>query len=953
MSARLKEQPNEWLNRAKKTAFYFEGTRYEAFEGDTISSALLAAGVKTLARSFKYHRKRGVLSLADHDANVLVESVHEANIRADVTAPQVNRDYRAVNTIGGLKWDLGAMLGWLARALPVGFYYKAFYRPSWAFPYWERLIRRLAGLGTADPRRRSERQSRSYRHCDVLIVGAGPAGLSAALQAAALGLKTVLVDENEHAGGSLSYRDLSDDAQSWRASAVEEIENLELVELLCGATAAGCYDDYLMPIVTAAGVVQIHARSIILATGLIEQPAVFTNNDIPGVMLASGAQRLAHRYAVAPGASCVVLSANDQGYQAAAELQAAGVNVTTIVDTRAAPPMNVAGVTTLTDSYVARANANNGELCSVVIKDNERGTERTIDCDALLMSVGWAPAGSLLRQAGGTLVYDESLQQVVPEHMPARFATAGSINGIFAFDDRRKDGKEAAKFIAAELGLEVTAAAKVLPQSAPQSHPYPIFGATKAFVDFDEDLTPQDLKVGFKEGFDSVELLKRYSTIGMGPSQGKVSNMNGIRELAKLRGEPVGAIGTTTPRPFWQPVPMAKLAGRRLRREWHTPMHEYHLAQGAEMMDTGAWRRPKSYAAGSTREQIEREYQAVRESAGIIDVSTLGKIELFGSGAEALLEHAYTCGFDKLKLGMTRYIFMVDGSGTIVDDGVAARLADNHFYLTATSTHAQTVVRLLQLYADQLALDVNIIDRTTQLGAMNLAGPLSRQILKRITNMDLAEEAFPYLAIREGMVGGVTARLMRVGFVGELGYEIHCEAKHARGLWEAILTAGEAESCRAFGVEAQRLLRLEKGHIIIGQDTDGTTNPFEVNLGWGVKLSKPRFHGRHSLAELKPKVARKLVGFKVDQSVQVEENHLVIEKDDIAGRVTSVAFSPAAQATIGLAFVRLELCEVGSVIQIRIGDGRLIEGTVVATPIYDPDNLRQRIDDPQSLESAA
>jgi sarcosine oxidase subunit alpha len=437
--------------------------------------------------------------------------------------------------------------------------------------------------------------------------------------------------------------------------------------------------------------------------------------------------------------------------------------------------------------------------------------------------------------------------------------------------------------------------------------------------------------------------MKRYSTIGMGPSQGKLSNMNGVRILAHLRGSDVNAIGVTTTRPFTYPVPMGILAGRRLRRQWHTPMDELHRASGADMGEAGTWLRPMSYTAGSPLAAIEQEYHTVREAVGLIDVSTLGKIEIFGVDAQALLDYAYTCSFEKLQPGMTRYIIMTDGSGTLVDDGVAGRFANDHFYITATSSHAQVVVRQLQLYATQLRLDVAIVDRTFQVGAVNLAGPASRDVLRGLTDLDLSADAFPYLALREGQVAGVAARVMRVGFVGELGYEIHFPVSAGAGIWQALMAAGEAHGIAPFGVEAQRLLRLEKGHLIVGQDTDGTTNPFEANLAWAVRLTKQRFVGKHSLALLKPRAARRLVGFitEDDPERSIKECHLIIERGDIAGRVTSVAYSPHRRAVIGLAMIDTALAEVGRDFSIRVSDGSIIAASISATPFYDPDNARQ------------
>ncbi len=950
---RLPAQANEWIDRDRPRSFVFEGKRFDAFDGDTVSSALLANDVAMMARSFKYHRPRGIVSSANHDANVMLTTTRRTNIRADVEPVAEGRSYRAVNTFGGLRFDLAQVLQLFSRVLPVGFYYKAFYRPRVLFPWWERLVREMAGLGRIDPSAPCVRSPRRNRFCDVLVVGGGVAGLATARACAAAGVDVLIADENPHLGGTFDYLHARDPAaQADRAATVAELEGSAKCEILTGHYAAGFYADQSVPLVGRDGLVHVRAKQVIVATGLYEQPAVFRNNDLPGVMLVTAAQRLVHRFAIAPCAQAVILAGNDEAYTAALDLHAAGVSIIAIVDLDDSTVRGdlvaaamAAGIQVISQAVIDEARGRGGRLSAVVVRSANGSATQTIECDGLFMSVGWAPAAGLLYQAGATLEYDPALGQVVPRTLPPDLHVAGRLNGVFDIADQMADGTAAANAALVALGLQVEASAPPPRANAPHSHPYPIVAhaSGKEFVDFDEDLTIGDLRTAFREGFDSVELMKRYSTIGMGPSQGKLSNMNGVRILAHLRGSDVNAIGVTTTRPFTYPVPMGILAGRRLRRQWHTPMDELHRAHGADMGEAGTWLRPMSYANGSPPAAIEQEYRTVREAVGLIDVSTLGKIEIFGADAEALLDYAYTCSFEKLQPGMTRYIIMTDGSGTLVDDGVAGRFADDHFYITATSSHAQVVVRQLQLYATQLRLDVAIVDRTFQVGAVNLAGPASRDVLRGLTDLDLSPDAFPYLALREGRVAGVAARIMRVGFVGELGYEIHFPAGAGPGIWQALMAAGEPHGIAPFGVEAQRLLRLEKGHLIVGQDTDGTTNPFEANLAWAVSLTKDRFVGKHSLALLKPRKARRLVGFitEDDPGRSIKECHLIIERGNIAGRVTSVAHSPHRQAVIGLAMVDMALADVDRNISIRVSDGTIIVASISATPFYDPDNARQ------------
>lgn len=954
---RLPPQPNEWIDRSARVNFVFEGDDYVGYKGDVVSTALLANNTAVMARSFKYHRPRGILSLANHDANVMLTSGERTNIRADVEVITDGSNYCAVNTYGGLRYDCAQILQLFGKVLPVGFYYKAFYRPRFLFPLWERLIRTMAGLGKVDTGAESIRVPRRNRFCDVLIIGGGVAGLAAASRCLAESVDVVIVDENARIGGTFDYLHANDEsAQADKHRLLDELQTSGRIEILTRHFAAGYYADNSVPLVGPNGIVHVHAKSVIFATGLYEQPAIFRNNDLPGIMLATAALRLVHRYAVAPCNNAVVLAGNDEAYTAAIDLHTAGVGISAIVDL--ADPhvrgdvVNAAlacGIQIIPNTFVTDARSKGGRLVGISLRSKDGVTTQSLDCDGLLMSVGWAPAAGLLYQAGGRLEYDAELGQVVPRELPPGLVAAGRLNGVFAYADKVNDGKAAAAAALAYLGVAVPDESRPIRESRAHSHAYPIapHAQGKDFVDFDEDIQVNDLNVAFREGFDSVELMKRYSTIGMGPSQGKTSNMNGVRILADLQGAQVQAIGVTTPRPFTYPVEMGLLAGRRVRRQWWTPMHDFHVAQQADVQEAGTWLRPMSYVLGSPTSAIEQEYNCVRQAVGIIDVSTLGKIELFGPDACVLLEYAYVCAFDKLKQGMTRYIFMVDSSGTLVDDGVAARLADDHFYITATSSHAQAVVRSLQQYADQLGYDVSIVDRTFQVAALNLAGPRSREVLAHLTDLDLSETGFPYLAIREGTVAGIRARFMRVGFVGELGFEIHLPASSGGVLWDALLKTGKSVGIGAFGVEAQRLLRLEKGHLIFGQDTDGTTNPYEVNLGWGVRLSKDQFVGKHSLTILKPRVQRKLVGFTTsdDERRAIRECHLIIDNDAIAGRVTSVAYSPHCQAVIGLAMVDNAFTKIGTELSIRVTDGSSITAKVSATAFYDSDNSRQKSND--------
>jgi len=962
---RLPPISGEWIDRATPLSFSFEGKSYEGHAGDSISSALLAANAGMLGRSFKYHRPRSVLSMANHDVNAVCQWGERPNVRADVTPLQDGMALTAVNTFGGLAADKARHLGKFARFMPVGFYYKSFYSKK-LFPMWERMFRTLTGLGKVDFATPHLRTAKRYDFCDVLVIGAGPSGLAAALAAAEQGAEVVIVDENARAGGSAGYALGAEAARAAQhAEQLAAVEAHPAIRLLTGTYAAGYYTDHWIPLVDGDVLTKMRASSVVVASGAYEQPAVFHNNDLPGVMLASAVQRLIYRYAVRPMHKAVVLVANQDGYRAALDLAAHGVEVVAVVDLRPEPAAGEAqqavkakGIRILTGHCIVEAlPGSHGQSVAgaVVAKTPQPGEmpgseHETLACDGIVMSVGWAPAANLLYQAGTRMRYEQALEQFVPDTLPAGVFACGRVNGVHALASRRLDGQRAGSAAAAHAGFGAAQAIAVPAEMESPSHPWPIVSHPKGknFVDFDEDLQLQDFQNAVQEGFDNIELLKRFSTVGMGPSQGKHSNMNALRILARLVGKEPQQVGTTTARPFFHPVPMALLGGRGFNPERQTPLQSRHDALGAQWMPAGVWQRPEYYRVANQDRLscIRSEVTAVRQGLGIIDVGTLGKLEVIGPQAAEFLERVYISKYAGLKVGMTRYAVMCDESGVVIDDGVVARLAEDHFYFTTTTSGAATIYRELSRLNTLWQLDCGIVNHTGAFAAVNLAGPKSREVLGKLTKLDLSSTAFPYLALREGTVAGIPARLMRVGFVGEWGYEIHVPANQGAALWDALMAAGQPAGIRPFGVEAQRLLRLEKGHIIIGQDTDGLSNPYDVGLDWATKMDKPFFVGKRSLQviERQPR-KQQLVGFVLGERFTgqaPQECHLVIENGEIAGRVTSIAWSPTLGRHIGLAFVRPSQAAPGTSIAIRLSDGSTVQASVARLPFYDPDNLKQK-----------
>jgi len=957
MMYRLPNVAGESIDRNRPLLFMFEGVAYQGFAGDTICAALAASGVMVMGRSFKYHRARGILSFANHDVNALFQIGGLPNVRGDVVELEAGMEITAVNTFGGVARDSASWMDKFARFLPVGFYYKAFHSKL-LFPIWENLIRSFSGLGRIALDAPRIRTPKRYAFCDVLVVGGGISGLNAALAAAESGATVMLVDEGArlHSGFMLV-------GDTMRITLLlSQVSAHANIEVLTSTVAVGYYADHWIALMEQQRLTKVRARSVIFATGALEQPAVFRNNDLPGILLMSAALRLLRRHAVAVGRQVVISARTTDDYAAALEFLRHGVAVTHIVDARTQTAdyeltrrLKERGVTFLTGRAVIEAHADSkGCLRRITVAKagaiNENVT--SVDCDALLMSGGWTAATQLLLQAGGTVRFDTGAQMHLPEVLPPGIFVAGRVNGIFDVKARAIDGQRAGYSAAAYLGMEVKDGGT--PSSHPgalarvKNLPTPIVAHArgKDFIDFDEDVQVRDLEHAVQEGFDSIELLKRYTTVGMGPSQGKHSNTNAARVLAGIRKVSADQVGLTTARPMYHPVPMKHLAGRGFTPERVTPLVARHDALGAVWMLASNWRRPEYYAvANETREQsIAAEVAAVHEGVGIIDVGTLGKLEIHGPDAGAFLDRVYSGRYSDLEVGKTRYALLLDEAGTIVDDGVIARMGEESYYFTTTTGGSVAVYRELLRWNALWGLRCSLLNVTGHSAAVNLAGPRSRDLLSALVPMDLGNDALPYLGYRETTLAGVPVRLLRVGFVGELGYEIHVPFSQALRVWDAIAEEGAAAGLRPFGVEAQRVLRLEKGHFIVGQDTDGLTNPFEARADWAVRMTKPFFIGQRSLRILQRRGPRQLlVGFEIPQAVpSLKESHLAIDAGEIAGRITSIAYSSVLGKTIGLAMVKPALAPVGTKLSFRQNDGSMVTASVCETPFYDKGGERQK-----------
>lgn len=953
------------IDRTRPLRFSFDGRDYQGYEGDSIASALLGNGRWLLSRSFKYHRPRGPLTLAGQDANALVQLPDEPNVLADMHPAREGLAVEGQNFSGSLDHDRNAYLGKFSRFMPVGFYYRSFYKPKGMWKVWEPLIRKKAGLGVLDLGFKPQYYDKAYLFVDLAVIGAGPAGLRAALDAANAGARVLLVEQQPVLGGSLNYArfDIAGRrAAALRAELVGAVEGHPNIQVLTQATCNAWFTDNYLPVIQHKRMYKVRATRCLVAAGSFDQPVVFRNNDLPGVLLTSAAQRLMKLYAVKPGKRAVVLTGNDDGYLAALDLQEQGVEVAAVVDMRAAPadaelaaelqrrhiPLHV-GSTVYEALHEAGMRHVSGVDIRRIAGQGEVAAQGTqLSCDLLCMSAGYMPVYQLLCQAGGKLAYEEERAEFAISGLPAGLDIAGSVNGRHALGNVLADGARGAAAALAALGLQAPAPAAFAGE-AQVNFPWPIFPHPKGkdFVDFDEDLQVRDIVNATRSGYRDVQLVKRFSTVGMGPSQGRHSALPTARLVAQATGRGIGETGVTTARPPFEAEKLAHVAGRAFDPYRQTPMHRRHVEAGAKMMPAGIWQRPAFYGKAEDRERcMQEEARHVREQVGLIDVSTLGGLDVRGPDAAELLERLYTFGFAKLAVGRTRYALMTNEHGVVIDDGVCARLGERHFYVTATTSGVDRIYQQMLKWNAQWRLNVDIANVTAALAAVNLAGPLSRQVLAKLCDdVDLSAEAFPYLGVRSGKVAGIPARILRVGFVGELGYEVHVPARFAERLWDALMEAGAEHGIRPFGVETQRLLRLEKGHVIISQDTDGMTHPAEIDMQWAIGRKKPFFVGKRSIEILEAQpLKRKLVGFVLPQgSAQPLEGHLVLDGADISGNVTSCEYSQSLGQIVGLAYAGAHQATPGMQIPIRVEGGAVVRATVVQLPFYDPQNLRQEL----------
>jgi sarcosine oxidase subunit alpha len=937
-----------------KCEFEFDGRTIGAAPGQTIAGALHAAGEHILSRSFKYHRPRGLFCGSGRCPNCLCTVDGVPNVRICTAPATSGAIVKSQNAWPSIRFDALAILDRFSRFMPVGFYYKRMYKPRWMWPIWEAFIRRIAGLGSVNRHHGAAGvYDKQNLFTDVAVVGGGWGGLHAALAAAESGASVTLIDEQSALGGHLRHDPIL--AEAGLPDLIARASAHPGIQVIDGAGVFGCYEGNYLGIQKGPRMIRLRARQTIIATGGWERPFVFENNDLPGVLLASAAQRLVHLDHAPLEGTAVVVTDNAQGYRVAGQLFAAGTNIAAIVDLRPQPPDAAPGQIPVRRGQTIFAARGSRHVAGAVVGELSGGSRQTLACRWIVEAVGFTPANSLLYQNGCKLAYDARRDHpVVVAHAP-NMHSAGAVNGTHDLARVALEGQRAGLAAAAgvlpqnpaladrlaELNRQLQSDTPAPDQSAESAAALERYiaasGAKKKFVCLCEDVTEKDVCDAVREGYSNIETLKRYSTVSMGPCQGKMCQSACIALCARENQQSIEATGVTTARPPEQPLPLGVLAGRapHLSLVRRTPMHGWHIRAGARMMDAGNWKRPQVYST------VEEEYESVRERAGLIDVSTLGKIELRGKDVVCFLEFIYPNRFANLKIGRVRYGVICDDAGILLDDGTIARLAEDRYFLTTTTGNADAIDSWFRSWlVSKPELDVRMTNVSGSYAAMNLAGPRARAILSSLTEADLSRDAMPYLAATECRVAGVPAIVLRIGFSGEAGFELHVPSQYGLAVWEALVGRGKQEGLSPFGVETQRLLRLEKKHLLPGVDTDALSNPLEADLPWIVKLDKDDFIGRSALARSSDRGPRqRLVGFRLSGQLTPVPADLVIENGHLGGRVTSCGYSPAAGATIGLAWVPAARARNGERIEIRV-NGRAVTAIVQEEPFYDPQGER-------------
>ncbi len=999
MNNNLRINKNNFIDQTVRISFKFNGKKLFGYKGDTLASALLANNIHLVGRSFKYHRPRGIMTCGSEEPNAIVQvgndpALTDPNVRATEIELYEGLEAFSQNCWPSVNFDIGGINNFLSPLLPAGFYYKTFMWPASFWEKYEFFIRHSAGLGKSPTKPDKDLYDHQFVHCDVLVIGGGISGILSAKLSAEKGLNTMLIDDKSYLGGSTIYQDDdifridNETSNVWLKNQIEELKKIPNLTIKNRTSVAAFHGyNYLLARENLTDhlsaherkekirqrLLKIRAKKVVIATGAIERPLIFSNNDRPGIILSSSIKKYIDYYGVKTGESISLFTNNDSAYETAISLNKSGVKVKVIIDIREnsnsilTEKIEKIGIKILrgytitnTDGY---KRINSIEVMKLS-KDGGSvvGNKITYKCDCLGISGGWTPMVHLFTQSGGKLKFRNNDNVFIPDEnkTPSEQISVGSSNGDFELDDVINNTVKNIKIF---LGLDKNNYENLDIKCSKEKQKRNIWllpsnksiSKTKPFLDFQNDSTAKDVKLALREGFKSIEHVKRYTTTGMGTDQGKLSNMHALGIIADTTGTNMGELGTTTFRPPYTPLTFGAIVGRNVGEFFdhtrRTAIHDWHVENKAEFENVGQWKRPWYFPKnGETMYQaVQRESKAARVSAGILDASTLGKIDIQGEDASEFLNRVYTNAWSKLAIGKCRYGLMLNEDGMVYDDGVTTRLGENHYIMTTTTGGAANVLSKLEDYlqTEWPELNVYLTTVTDQYSTMSICGPNSKKIIKKIIpSLDLSDESFPHMSFKNSKIDNVNCRIMRISFTGEHSYEINVQSNYAKDVWERCIEAGKEFNITPYGTETMHLLRAEKGFIITGQDTDGTLTPTDLQMDWIIGKKKYDFIGKRSLyrSDTIREDRKQLVGLLTDDPNEVlEEGAQLVESlekpIDMLGHVTSSYFSPNLNKSIALAVVKSGKKLKGKKLIVPM-ENKNINVTITDTVFYDKENKR-------------
>ena len=963
MPKNLRINSSNFIDETTRVSFKFDGKTYYGFKGDTLASALIANGIHLVARSFKYHRPRGIMTAGSEEPNAIVQingntAYTEPNVRATEIEIYDGLEASSQNCWPNVNFDIGGINNILSPLLPAGFYYKTFMWPASFWEKYEYFIRKSAGLGKSPTKPDPDLYEHKYIHCDVLVIGGGISGIMAAKTAAENNYKTLLLDEKPHLGGTTIYQSSEFNkinnqySSKWLENEISKLKNIKNLEIKT-RTSVAAYHGYNFLLAREnltdhlplnkkkdkirQRLLKIRAKKVIVATGSIERPLIFNNNDRPGIILSSAIKKYSDYYGVVCGKENILFTNNDSADETAISLFNKGIKINAIIDIREKVNSEITnhaekiGIK-IYNSYTIVDTSGYRRIKEVSImklsKDGQSvtGSKIKIKCNCLGISGGWTPAVHLFTQSGGKLKFDNEDNVFIPSKYPSDQISIGSCNGEFDLNTIIKNFNQNIKnFLGIDKtsfeDLKINSTKEILKRNIWLLPSDKAIGKCKPFVDFQNDATAKDIKLALREGFRSIEHVKRYTTTGMGTDQGKLGNMHALGIISDTSGVKMSDLGTTTFRPPYTPLTFGTIVGRNVGEFFDifrkTPMHDWHVDNNAEFENVGQWKRAWYYPkkGESMFDAVQRESKAARDGAGILDASTLGKIDIQGSDASEFLNRVYTNAWSKLAIGKCRYGLMLNEDGMVYDDGVTTRLDENHYIMTTTTGGAATVLGKLEDYlqTEWPELDVYLTSVTDHFATISVCGPNSKKIVKKvIPDLDLSDEEFPHMSFKNAKIDNIKCRVMRISFTGEQSYEINIQANFGKSVWEKCMEAGKEFNITPYGTETMHLLRAEKGFIIVGQDTDATLTPIDLQMDWIVSKKKYDFIGKRSLyrSDTIREDRKQLVGIVTEDPREVLEEGAQIVADvskkpvEMLGHITSSYFSPNLNKSIALGVVK-------------------------------------------------